>query len=274
MRLHFSALVVLLAASVATATIIVATPTRKGDAVSCNAPIGSISCRVQPNGYLQGFSYGAWPAPPAGYTPAPQFIQGEGDYWYTNGHWCEAFGKLGRCMPGAAASSDIDITFPAATGASPATGVTLSFLQGFTVCYGAKKGVKGITWNLQEYTVQYTASVGNPPIPTWTTAAVTSTDTCGIVDNCAATATFTADQGKVIGGIFTKCKYSQGWFKYVQNGQYKSLYTLEKIDKVCTTTPKFYPQGKFIPCDSPDCADPNSAACPDSETYVCPACDK
>ncbi len=207
---------------------------RKNNGVSCNTPIGSITCRTLPNGYLGGFYYGAWPAAGAYTTPTPAFIQGEGNYWYTQ-NWCDAFGKVPRCAQGAVGSSDKVVDFGAVT--SPGAGqADVNFLKGFTVCYGPKKSVKGITWSFAKYTVGYVASAGNPPISTYVAVNPPQADqTCGITTNCLAKSTFTASGEKVIGGIWTKCKFEQGWFKYVQNGQYKSLYRLEGIDKVCTT---------------------------------------
>jgi hypothetical protein len=188
---------------------------------------------------VEGIYYGPWGSI-TGYTPAP-FLPAGGANWFTQS-WCNGFGLQNRCTAGSPASTDVKITMPNTwNGGNPAT-ATATFLTGMTVCYG-KKTVRGITWNLQAFTVGWVQGAANAVPQAVATPGATSVQTCGVTTGCKMEATYNAPDGKVLGGIETKCVLTQGWFKYVSNGQYHSRYFLGDIKKVCLTNREWPPGG-------------------------------
>ncbi|GBF89958.1 hypothetical protein Rsub_02662 [Raphidocelis subcapitata] len=270
MRLLLGAFAVLLAASAVTATVILPQPQRKWQASNCESPINQVTCKVNPNGNLEGLWYGTWGAN-SGFTSAP-FIKGEGNFWYTQ-NWCAGFGLIAKCANGnparaAAGFTHKEISFTNSYDAATQT-ATAEYLTGVKICYG-EKTIKGITFTKQAYTLKWEASAGNPPQAVVVPTGAATTDSCGTTSNCKISTNFDAKNGKVIGGLGAKCKFTQGWFKYVQTGLYHSRYFMEEIKSVCTVLPMPYPTGKFIPC--PSCAgNPNAPGCPDIDTFACPA---
>jgi hypothetical protein len=208
---------------------VTAEPGRKWQATSCRAPIGQITCKINADGFVEGIQYGPW-GPITGYTPAP-FLPGGGSLWYTQS-WCGAFGLQNRCSGGG--TTDAVITMPNTwNGGNPPT-ATATFVKGMTVCYG-KKEIRGITWNLQQFTVGWVQGAANAVPQAVVTPGATSVQTCGVTTGCKMESTYNAPDNKVLGGIETKCKLTQGWFKYVSNGQYHNRLFIDKIDKVCLT---------------------------------------
>lgn len=267
--------------------------------MSCRTPIQQVGCKLQPNGYVEAIYFGAWGAPPADFATAA--AGGHIDYVvpdpnpngiaYTS-NWCNTWGTRGVCTAGAASSSVLGSNIqgdqlPAATwtaGSSTDFGTwTLPYVNTITVCYG-KKRVRGVSFGWQSYDAQWVLPAGSsfPPQSVVTPGADTGVATCGVIDGCLYQQTFTAPDGEVLGAIEGKCKFSQGWFKYVSNGQYTSKYYLEGIKKVCTLPPTPPPIGRFTIC--PNCnGDPNepnpdangNPQCTDYNRYQCqPDCKK
>jgi hypothetical protein len=230
---------------------------------------------------VDGFWFGAWPNPPAGASDAAPFIQGPNGLWYTQ-TWCNGWGLRGVCV--AAAGSNL---LPAASwdsstqSATTTSTATVPYVTGMKICYG-KKQVRGITFTYSNFQSSWTFVSGNPPQQNVNEVSGSeATVSCGLTDDCLWSQNFNAPDGKVLGAVEGKCKFTQGWFKYVQNGQYKSKYFLNKVEKVCVLDPTPFPIGAFVPCNDPNCIlsannplGPNNPLCSDVDTYACPSCKK
>lgn len=261
----------------------------------CRVPINQLACRLDPNNNVQSLFYGGWGANPAfaaavaGGAHIP-YLCGPNGFWYTQ-NWCSSWGLLQRCAnygAPAPSTSDIGNVKPVVPGNNfpdnsynPATGVqTIEYITAMRVCYvGAKKSspVARIQWDTQKFDASWIAdpACANPPMSNVVpVAGATRTIQCGNTDpTCAFEEEWTAPDGEVIGGIYTKCKFSQAWGKWWLTGAYKPRYFIEKVEKACAVIPTPYPSGKFQICDPATCPlplGPNTpAGCSDYTRYQC-----
>ena len=258
----------------------------------CRTPINQLACRLDPNKNVNSLFYGAWGENKAFLDAAAaahvDYLPGPGGFWYTQ-NWCSPWGMQQRCanfaaiVPGAADFSNVK---PSTAGGpafpdnsyNPATGVqTIEYVTAMRVCYTASKHsspIARIEWDTQNYDASWVVDPATPPLnPPMSNvvpvAGSSRTIQCGKTDPvCLFEEQWNAPDGEVIGGIYTKCKYSQGWGKWWLTGAYKPRYYLKGVHKACSVVPTPYPSGKFVLCT--DCpAGPNVDNCPDYARYQC-----
>ena len=224
---------------------------KKTYGVACQVPINQLACRLDSNNHVMSLYYGGW-GPNAAFQAAAgaghiDYLQG-GDFWYTQ-NWCSAWGFLSRCYREAGgvgpSVGEVANVKPVGGGvAFPdngfAAGVfTIEYVTGMRVCYTAGKkssAIARIEWDTQKYNAQWIEDPAKkqPPMSQVTVAGGGRTVGCGRPNPvCAFQAEWKAPAGKVIGGIYTKCKYTQGFDKFWSTGLYKPRYYLKSIDKLC-----------------------------------------
>lgn len=288
------AVVLLLCASSAFATKWTLTR-KKTEGVMCRTPINQLACRLDPNGKVQSLFYGAWGDNSAFGAAVSggahiDYLPGPNGYWYTR-NWCSSWGMLQRCANYPATvptPADIAQVKPVTAGGpafpdngyDAATGVqTIEYVTAMRVCYTASKKsspIARIQWDTQKYAASWVVDPAVPPANPPMSNVVpidgtTRTVQCGKTDpTCAFEEEWVAPEGEVIGGIYTKCKYSQGWGKWWLTGAYKPRYYLKGVHKACSVVPTPYPSGKFLICDTTLCpTGPNVDTCPDFGRYQC-----
>jgi hypothetical protein len=284
-----AALVLVLSISSATATWTLVR--KKTYGVACQVPINQLACRLDSNNHVQGLYYGGWGDNQAftDYASANHvdYIQGPGGFWYTQ-NWCSSWGFLSRCVGGYSLPTPADkgrivpvgggTPFPD-NGFTPPGTFTIEYVTAMRVCYTAGKkasAIARIEWDTQKYDASWVS--GGTTTPPMSQVVVVPgggrTVGCGRPDpTCAFQAEWKAPAGKVLGGIYAKCKYTQGFDKFWSTGLYKPRYYLKSIDKACAVFPTPPPTGKFLLCDAALCPngpnDDNGGDCPDFGTYQC-----
>ncbi|KIY94236.1 hypothetical protein MNEG_13727 [Monoraphidium neglectum] len=239
---------------------------KKTDGVNCRVPINQLACRLDANNNVQALFYGGWGRNAAAtalgtgtYLRGPANGPGNSVYWYTN-YWCNPWGFLQRCaaigssvLAPAPAGGDITavrqvpavnpvVPFPdnGVNGAIP----VIEYVTGMRVCYtsGYKSSpIARIQWDTRKFEATWVEdpAFANPPFPQVTATAQTRTVECGRSNPvCAFEEEFVAPANQVLGGIYAKCKFSQGFAKWFSNGLFKPRYWMEKIKKACATQRK------------------------------------